>query len=134
MGRFSTKKTELEALSEDFALKYGGKDVWTFIMKADKLYQKAKLGEQAKFALIREALKADQMILTFALFRGASTYEDVKEECLEYADNQKMQSPSRGKVMFKEDLFDDSSKRIDDLSAQIESLALIIGKKWKAEN
>lgn len=70
LGKFSTKKTEVEALSEAINLKYNGRYVSNFFMKADKLYQEAKLGEQEKFGLVREALKADQMLLSFVLLRG----------------------------------------------------------------
>ena len=64
-------------------------NVEEFFVKASKLYKLAKFNDQAKFGLVREAIKSNQVMLQFVFLRKADTYEKVKETCLEYADNQR---------------------------------------------
>ena len=60
----------------------------TVLNIADRLYNQIKCIDQAKFGLIREAIKADQTLLHFVLFQSATSYGDVKKFCFEYAKNQ----------------------------------------------
>ena len=63
LENFSTKKTEAEVMKEAVNLVYKGDNVKEFFVKASKLYKEAKLTYQAKFGLIREAMKSDQDML-----------------------------------------------------------------------
>ena len=90
LEKFSTKKTEAEVMKEAVNLVYKGGNVKEFFVKASKLYKEAKFNEQAKFGLIREAIKFDQGMSQFVFLIKADTYEKVRENCLEYADNQKI--------------------------------------------
>ena len=136
LERFAKKKTEAEVMKEAVNLRYDGKDVKAFFNKADKLYTQAKFNDQAKFGLIREAIKADQTLLQFVLIRGAKTYDDVKKACLEYAENQKVLMPNvneevKGEEEKKEEKKEDTSDKIDELCKQIGDLSLLIAKQHK---
>ena len=73
LEKFSSKKTETEVLNEAMNLVYKGVNVKEFFVKARKLYKEAKFNDQAKFRLVREAIKFDQVIL-----RKADTYEKFR--------------------------------------------------------
>ena len=79
MDKFSTKKTEAEVMKEAVNLVYKGGNVKEFFVKASKLYKEAKFDDQAKFRLIREAIKSDQGMLQFLFLRKANTYKKVRE-------------------------------------------------------
>ena len=89
LEKFSVRKTESEIMKEAISLEYDG-DIQTFVIRADKLYSQAKFNGQAKFGLLRDSLKSDQMLLQFLLFRGAKSYNEIKQACTEYSDNRKM--------------------------------------------
>ena len=97
LEKFSTKKTEAEVMKEAVNLVYKGGNVKEFFVKASKLYKEAKFNDQAKFGLIREAIKSDQGMLQFVFLRKADTFEKVSETCLEYADNQKVFGQKKNK-------------------------------------
>ncbi len=61
LENFSTQKTESEIMREAMTLHYDGEDIPTFLSRADKACNQAKVGENVKFALLRDALKSDQM-------------------------------------------------------------------------
>ena len=90
MGNFSVRKTESKIMKEVISLEYDGGDIQNFLTKADKFYSQAKFNERAKFGLLRDSLKSDEMLLQFVLFRGAKSYNEIKQACIEYSDNRKM--------------------------------------------
>ncbi len=57
--KLSTQKTESEIMREALTLGYDGGDIPTFLSRADKVYNQAKVGENVKFELLRNALKFD---------------------------------------------------------------------------
>ena len=65
-------------------------NVKEIFLKPSKIYKEAKFNDRAKFGLIREIFKSDQGMLQFVSLKEADMYEEVKETCLEYADNQKV--------------------------------------------
>ena len=75
-------------MTEAVNLCQNGGNVKELLVKASKLYKEAKFKDQAKFGLIREAIKSDQGMFHFVLLRKADTYEKVRRNCLEYSDNQ----------------------------------------------
>ena len=76
-------------MKEAVNLVYRGSNVKEFFVKASRLYKEAKFNDQAKFGLVREAIKSDQGKSQIVFLRKADTYEKVRGTCLEYADNQK---------------------------------------------
>ena len=90
LEKFSGRKIESETMKESISLEYGGGDIQTFLTRADKLYSLAKFKEQANFGLLRDSLKSEQILLQFVLFRGAKSYKQIKQACIEYSDNRKM--------------------------------------------
>ena len=90
MEKFSVQKTEYEIMKEAMSLEYDGGDIRTFLTTAYKLYSRAKFNEQAKFGLLRDSLKSDQMLLQFVLLRVAKSYNEIKESCVEYSNKRKM--------------------------------------------
>lgn len=95
--KFSTKRTDAEVILKAVTLKLTNGDVNEFFMKEDKLYTKAKFNDQGKFGLIREAIKDDETLLQFIIFRGCKNYAEVKGACFECSDNQKVLIPTDGK-------------------------------------
>ena len=67
--KFSVRKTESEIMKEAISLEYNCVDIQASPIRADKLYSQAKFNDQAKFGLLRDSLKSDQMLLQFVLFR-----------------------------------------------------------------
>ena len=76
-------------MKEAVKLVYKVGNVMEFFMKASKLCKEAKFNDKAKFGLIREAIKFDQDMFQFLFLKNADPYEKVKENCLQYAGNQK---------------------------------------------
>ena len=74
-------------MKEAVNLVYKGGNVKKFIMKVRKLCKEANFNDQAKFRLIREAIKFDQGMLQFVFVEEADTYETVQKTRLLYADN-----------------------------------------------
>ena len=113
-------------------------------MKAIKLYKEAKFNDQAKFGLIREAFKSDQGMLQFVFLRKADTYEKIRENCLEYAVNQKGFALQRKKLndqarsahqeREKEKLQKETSEKVDKLCKKFEQLALLTSKVKSKKN
>ena len=87
LKKFSTQKTESEIMREALTPRYDGGDNPTFLSRADKVYNQAKVDENAKFALLRNDLKSNQMFFQFVLFTGSKDYEGIKNSCIEYAEN-----------------------------------------------
>ncbi len=82
LEKFSTRKTESEIMREALALQYDGGDIPTFLSGAKKVNNQAKVGENVKFELLRNALKSDQMFFQFVLFKGSNDYKGIKKACL----------------------------------------------------
>ena len=61
LEKFSVRKIESEIMEEAISLYYYGGNIQTFFTKAGKLYSQAKFNEQAKFGLLGDFLKSDQM-------------------------------------------------------------------------
>ncbi len=79
LEKLSTQKTESEITREAFTLQYGGEDISNFLSRAEKVYNQAKVGENVKFELLRDALKSDQIFFQFVLFKGSKGYEGMKK-------------------------------------------------------
>ncbi len=79
LEKFSTQKTESEIMREALTLRYDGGDIPNFLSRADKVYNRSRVGENVKFELLRDALKSDQMFFQFLLFRGSNNYEGMKK-------------------------------------------------------
>ncbi len=90
LEKFSAQKTEFEVMREALTLRYDRGDIPTFMSRADKIYNQAKVGENVKFELLQDALKSEQMFFQFVLFRGSKNYDEIKKAFLEYAENIKM--------------------------------------------
>jgi len=137
LDKFSTKKTEAEVMKEAVTLVYDGGDVSSFIARADKLYTRAKFDERSKLGLIREALKTDQVMLQYVLFRGTKDYLTTKDACLEYAENKKILAsdvPIQQGVHRPEGEGDAASKKVDELSKKLQELTLMIQKQQRPLN
>ena len=78
-------------MKEAISLEQDGRHIQTFLTRADKLYSQAKFNQQAKFGVVRDALKSDEVLLKFVLFRGAKSYSEIDDACMEYAYKLKMQ-------------------------------------------
>ncbi len=89
MEKLSTKKTEAETMREAVNLRYVGDDIKEFIVKAGKPYKEAELSDELKFCTIQKAIRYHQALMYFVPWK-AMRYEQVKEACLEDADNQEM--------------------------------------------
>ena len=94
LQKFSTQKSEAESMKEAISLSYDGGDIQKFLTRAEKACNQAKFNDEAKFGLLREELKSDQLLLQFFLFRGAKDYEELKKY---FADYQKMMKNPAGK-------------------------------------
>ena len=81
LEKFSVRKTESEPIKKDIYLEYDGGDIQAFLNRADKLHSEEKFNEHAKFGLLLDSLKSDHMLLRFVLFRGAKTYNEIKQAC-----------------------------------------------------
>ncbi len=88
--KLSTQKTESEIMRDARTLRYDGGDIPTFLSKADKVYNQAKVDKNVKFELLRDALKSEQMFFRFVLFSGSKNYEGIKRACLGYTENIKL--------------------------------------------
>ena len=82
LQKFSTQNTESEIRREALTLQYIGGDIPTFLSRADKVYNKAKVGENVKFELLRDAPKSDQMFFKFVSFRGSKNYKVINKTSL----------------------------------------------------
>ncbi len=90
LENFSTKTTDAETIREAFNHQYVIDDIKEVIFKAEKLYKEAKFSEELKFEIIHEVIRSDQALMYFVHLKKATTYEQVKEACLEYADSLKV--------------------------------------------
>ena len=89
LEKFSTKKTEEEVMKEVVNLEQAGSNIMWFFVEVSKMYKEVVFNDQAKFELIKESIQSDQRMLQFLFLRKADTYEKVRENYLEYEDNQK---------------------------------------------
>ncbi len=92
LKKFSSQKSEAEIIKEAMSPPYDGANIQSFLPRAEKAYNQAKFNDLAKFGLLRETMKYDQLLLQVVPFRGAKYYEELKKCCADYADNQKMMS------------------------------------------
>ena len=90
LEKFAPKKASAVLMKEAVNLKYTTGDIKSFVEDADRLYKEAKFNEEAKLGLFRDAIKGNPVLLQFAMLRGATSYEEVKQACLEFAENQKI--------------------------------------------
>ncbi len=74
------------------SLTYLGNGDKEFFVRASKLYKEASFNECPKHGLTMEAIQWDQGLLNFLLPSKASTFDEVKEMCLWYAEHQKVYS------------------------------------------
>ncbi len=72
------------------AFKYGTGNIPTFLWRAEKIYNQAKVGNSMKFELLRDAPKSDLVFFRFKLFWRSKTYEGIQKPWLEYAESIKM--------------------------------------------
>ncbi len=133
LKKFSTQKSEAEVMLDTISLTYDGGDIPTFLVKAEKAYNRAKFNEQAKYGLLIEALKSDQLLLQFVLLRGAKSYDEVKKYCTDYAENQKMMKNPAGKQMNqvptrKNNARFSNDTHIDELCREVEKLHLFMSR------
>ncbi len=131
LKKVSTQKSDAEIMKDAIFLTYDGGDIQAFLTRVEIAYNQAEFNEHAKFGMLREALKTDQLLLQFVLFRGTKDYEEVKQYCTDYADNQKMMSApsgSRGErpgnIRLPARTSNDT--RIDDLCREVEKLHLLM--------
>ena len=87
---FSVRKTKSEITKEAISLECNEGDIQPFLTRADKLHSQAKFNMQPKLGLLRDFPKSDRMSLQFMLVRGAKSYNEIKQGCVEYSDNRKM--------------------------------------------
>ncbi len=106
LERLSTQKTESEIMRDPLTLRYDKGDILTFISRADKVYDQAKVGENVKFELLRDALESDQIFFQFLLFRRSKNYECIKKACLEYAENIKLMDGTAASIFQQTKKFD----------------------------
>ena len=67
LGKFSTKNTDAEVMKEAVNIVYKRTNVQEFVVEASTLYKKAKLIDQAKLGLIRNAIESDRGITVCVL-------------------------------------------------------------------
>ena len=138
LENFYAKKTEVEVMKEAVNFVYKRGNIKEFFVKAIKLRKETNLNDQAKFGLIREAIKSDQGMLQFVFLSKADTYQKVRETCTQYADNQKVfasleeqitdQTRSGNQEGEKEQLYKEMSEKVGTLWKKFEQLALFISK------
>ncbi len=106
LEKFSIQKTESEIMREALTLQYDGDYIPTFLSRAEKVYNQAKVRENVKLELLRDALKSDQMFFQFVQFEGSKGYQGIEKACLEYAENIKMLDGSTTSISQKTKKFD----------------------------
>ena len=79
LEKFSNQKNESEIMREALILQYGGRDIPTFFSRSDEVYNQAKVGENVKSGLLRDALKFDKMFFQIVLFKRSKNYESIKK-------------------------------------------------------
>ena len=133
LQKFSIQKTESEIMKEAISLEYDSSDIQTSLTRAANLHSQAKFNEQAKFGLLRDSRKSDQMLLQFVRFRGAKSYNEINQTCVEYSDKLKMmdgpvtKNGNKG-VRFTVQI-ESKDSRIEDLCKQAENLHLMATKQ-----
>ncbi len=70
-------------MREAITLQYDAGDMSTFLSRADKVSNQAKVGDNVKFELLQEALKSDKKYFQFLLFKGSKNYEGMKRAFIE---------------------------------------------------
>ena len=133
LEKSSAWKTESEIMKEAIFLEYDGGGIQTFLTRADKSYSQEKFSEQAKFGLLRDSLESDRTLLQFVLFRGEKSKNQIKQACVEYADNRKMmegavKNKERKGIRFRVQS-NPKDYRIHDLCKQVENFHLMVIKK-----
>lgn len=59
-------------------------DVPGYLRSMEIAFEKAQFNDKAKFGLLRDALKSIPKLLQLMIYRGASTYEELKNTVLDY--------------------------------------------------
>ena len=131
LEKFTTLKTDSKIMREALTLRYDRGDILSFLSRADKAYNQAKVVENVKFELLRDALKFDQMLFQFVLFLGSRNYPGIKKPCLEYAENIKMKIGTAAPIFQLTKKFDKDPKetKIDELCKQVENHHLMMMKQ-----
>ena len=86
LEKFSVWKSESEIMKEAISLECDGGEIHAFFTRDDKLYWEGKFYGKSKFGFLRDALKSDQILLLFVLFKGEKSCNEIKEACIEYVD------------------------------------------------
>ncbi len=73
LEKFSIQRAESEIMRDALTIRYDGGDIPSFLSKADKVYIQAKVGENVKFELLRDALKFDQIFSSFCCSKDPRT-------------------------------------------------------------
>ena len=131
LEKFSTQNRESEIMREAMTLQYDGGDIPTFLSRAEKVYNQAKVGQNVKFELLRSALKSDQMFFQFVLFRESKNNEGIKKACMEDAEKIKMMDGTAAPSFQQTKKLDKNPKeiKIDELCEQVENLHLMMMKQ-----
>ncbi len=66
--KFFIQKTDSEILRDALSLQCDGGDIPTFLSRADKVYNQAKVEDNMKFELLRDSLKPGLMLFQLLLF------------------------------------------------------------------
>ena len=101
-------------MRDALTLRHNRGDITTSLLRSGKVYNQAKVGENIKFELLRDALKCDQMFFQFELFRGSKNYEEINKPCLEYAENIKIMEDSTAPPFQQTKKFDKDLKVAQD--------------------
>ena len=130
---FSSQKTESEIMREALTFPYNGGDIPAFLSRADKVFNQAKLGDNIKFELLRDALKSDQMFFQFVLFKRSKNYEGIMKACLEDAENIKTLDGTTTSIFQQTKKFDKDTKeaKIDELRKPVENIHLMMIKQLR---
>ncbi len=120
-------------MRDSLSLRYDGGDIPNFLSRADKVYNRAKFGNNMKFELLQDSLKPGQMSFQFVLFRGSKTYEDVRKDCREYAENITMMEGQTTPIFQQARKMDKKERedKINELCKKVENLQLMMTKQIK---
>ncbi len=118
-------------MRDALTLRKDGRGILNFLSRVDKVDNQAKVGENVRFELLRDALKSEQMFFQFLLFRGSKNYEGIKKACLEYAESIKLIDGTAASIFQPTKKFDNDPKeaKIDELYEQVDNLHLMMMKQ-----
>ncbi len=128
---FSFQKTKSEISRQALLLRYDGSDNPTLLSRAHKANNQVKVGENARFKLLRDAMHSDQVFYQFVLFTRSKDYAGIKKKSLEYLENIKMMYSTAVSIFEQTKKFDKDSKAamIDEIFVQVENFHLMMMKQ-----